>query len=111
VEVALLARLAPSSDARRIVLGNRPWLYFESGMLPATPYVATCSRSCIVASEPADIGHSLEAGCADVVVAVGQLDDWRADLELGGYIEVPGAPWPTFQRSRPGSCASDPGRE
>jgi hypothetical protein len=103
-EVALLKRLAPAGTARLIVLGSRPWLYVESGMLPATPYVATCARSCIVASEPADIGHSLDAACADLVVAVGQVDDWRPDLALGGYVEVPGAPWPTFQRSRPGSC-------
>jgi hypothetical protein len=104
-EVALLEQLAPSSSARLIVLGSRPWLYVESGLLPATPYVATCSVSCIVASEPADIRHSLDAGCADLVVAVGQLDDWLPDLDLGGYVEVPGAPWPTFQRNAPGSCA------
>jgi hypothetical protein len=108
-EVALLKRLAPSNSARLLVLGSRPWLYVESGMLPATPYVATCAVSCIVASEPADIRHSIDTGCADVVVAVGQLDDWRLDLEIGGYVEVPGAPWPTFQSSRMGAFCKSTG--
>jgi hypothetical protein len=99
-EVALLRHLAPSSGARLVVLGSRSWLYVESGLLPATPYVATCVESCIVASEPGDIRRSLDAGCADIVVAVGQLEAWRSDLDTGGYIEVAGAPWPTFQSSR-----------
>ena len=104
-EVALLRRMAPSSGAHLMVLGSRSWLYVESGLLPATPYVATCSVSCIVASEPDDIRRSLDSGCADIVVAVGQLEAWRSDLDVGGYVEVAGAPWPTFQRSRvPTTC-------
>jgi hypothetical protein len=49
-----------------------------------------------------DIRRSLDSGCADIVVAVGQLEEWRNDLDLGGYVEVAGAPWPTFQNNRPG---------
>jgi hypothetical protein len=100
-EVALLQRLAPSSTAHLIVLGSRSWLYVESGLLPATPYLATCSTSCTVPSEPAEIRLRLDSGCADVVVAVSRLEDWQRDLSIGGYVELAGAPWPTFRSSRP----------
>lgn len=102
-EVALLRRIAPSSGDRLMVLGDRSWLYVESGLLPSTPYVSTCSTLCTVGSEIDDIRRSLDSGCADVVVAVGQLEDWRSDLDIGGYVEVVGAPWPTFQRAQPAS--------
>jgi hypothetical protein len=106
-EVALLLRLAGSSSPSLQILGNRAWIYEESGLLPATRYVAgTCSSSCNVAPEAADLHSSLSNGCADLVVAVGQLPDWQADLAAGGYVAVSGAPWPTFQSSRPhGPCA------
>jgi hypothetical protein len=101
-EVALLRRLAGSSNARLQVLGSRTWIYEESGLLPATRYVAgTCSSFCDVASEAGDLRSTLSSGCADLVVAVGQLPDWRGDLDAGGYVEVEGAPWPTFQSTRP----------
>ena len=49
-ESALLRGLARSSSDRLVVLGGQPWLYIESGLLPATRYVAVCSSSCIVPS-------------------------------------------------------------
>lgn len=100
-EVALLRRLALPSTAHLMVLGSRPWIYVRSGLLPATPYLSTCGSSCIVPSEPADIRRSLDGGWPDVVVAVSQLEDWQGDLDIGGYVAVAGAPWPTFRSSRP----------
>ena len=106
-ESALLRGLARSSSDRLVVLGGQPWLYVESGLLPATRYVAVCSSSCIVPSEVEDVRHSLRSGCADLVVAVGQLPFWQGDLEAGGYVAVEGAPWPTFRSTNPpGQCAS-----
>ena len=106
-ESALLQRVAGSSSDHLLVLGGRPWLYVESGLLPATPYVTVCNSSCIVPSEVEDVRHSLRSSCAGLVVAVSQLPFWQGDLEAGGYVAVDGAPWPTFRSSRPpGQCAS-----
>jgi hypothetical protein len=106
-ESSLLQHLAGSSSDRLLVLGGTPWLYIESGLLPATRYVAVCSSACIVPSEITEVRASLRSSCANLVVAVGQLPFWQGDLEAGGYVAVDGAPWPTFQSSRPpGQCAS-----
>jgi hypothetical protein len=102
-EVALLRGLADSSNARLQVLGARPWIYFESGLLPATRYVTTVTPLLIVPSAAGDLQRSLINGCPDLVVAVSasQLDYWRDDLDRGRYIEVRGAPWPTFRSIQP----------
>jgi hypothetical protein len=105
-ESALLQRLGGSSD-HLLVLGGQPWLYVESGLLPATRYVTVCNAACIVPTEVEDVRQALRGSCAELVVAVSQLDYWHDDLDAGGYVPVDGAPWPTFQLSRPpGQCAS-----
>lgn len=105
-EVALLRRLAGSSSARLLVLGGRPWIYFESGLLPATPHVATCGSPCMAPSDVRGLHTTLSSGCADLVVVVDQLSDWLGDLEAGGYVPIERAPWPTFQSSHsPRPCA------
>jgi len=59
------------------------------------------------ATEVEDVRQALRGSCAELVVAVSQLDYWHDDLDAGGYVPVDGAPWPTFQLSRPpGQCAS-----
>jgi hypothetical protein len=106
-ETVLLQHLATSSSDRLLVLGGRPWLYVESGLLPATRYITVCDSSCIVPSEVEDVSQSLRGGCADLVVAVSQLPFWQNDLDAGGYVAVDGAPWPTFRSTNPpGRCAS-----
>jgi hypothetical protein len=106
-ESALLKRVAGSSNDRLLVLGGQPWLYVESGLLPATRYVTVCNAACIVPSEVDDVRQALRAGCPDLVVAVSQLDYWQVDLDAGGYVALDGAAWPTFQLSRPhGQCRS-----
>ncbi|HEY2598466.1 MAG TPA: hypothetical protein VGJ79_08300 [Candidatus Dormibacteraeota bacterium] len=105
-ESSLLHHLARSSSDHLLVLGGRPWLYVESGMLPATRYVTVCNASCIVPSEITDVRSSLMGDCAYVVVAVSQLPYWQGDLNADGYVAVDGAAWPTFRSSRPaGQCA------
>jgi hypothetical protein len=106
-ESSLLHHLARSSSDHLLVLGGRPWLYVESGMLPASPYVTVCNASCIVPSEVSDVRTTLMGDCAYLVVAVSQLPFWQGDLNADGYVAVDGAPWPTFQSSRPpGHCPS-----
>jgi hypothetical protein len=106
-ETVLLQHLTTSSSEHLLVLGGRPWLYVDSGLLPATRYITVCNLSCIVPSEVEDVSQSLRGGCADLVVAVSQLPFWQSDLDAGGYVAVDGAPWPTFRSTRPpGQCAS-----
>jgi hypothetical protein len=82
------------------LIGPQPWLYFESGRLPASPYLsATDVWGQAVAKER--IAMALRNGCADVVVAVTALSTWQDVLSAGSYMPVQGAPWPTYQSSRP----------
>jgi hypothetical protein len=107
-ESALLQRVAGSSSDRLLILGGQPWLYVESGLLPATGYITVCNVACIVPSEVDDVRQTLRGGCTELVVAVSQLPYWQDDLDAGGYVAVDGGPWPTFQLSRPrGQCSSN----
>jgi len=107
-ESALLQRVAGSSSDHLLVLGGQPWLYVESGLLPATRYITVCNAACIVPSEVDDVRQTLRGSCTDLVVAVSQLPYWQDDLDAGGYVAIAGAPWPTFQLSRPpGQCSSN----
>jgi hypothetical protein len=82
------------------LIGPQPWLYLESGRLPASPYLsATDVWGQAVAKER--IVMTLRNGCADVVVAVTALSAWQDVLSAGSYIPVQGAPWPTYKSSRP----------
>ena len=87
------------------LIGPQPWLYVESGLLPGSPYLsATDIWGRPVAKDK--ILRTLRDGCADVVVAVTDLSTWQDALSAGGYVPVDGAPWPTFQSSRPHQVCS-----
>ncbi len=102
-EMALLRTLAGSKDLRLQVLGGRPGLYVDSGLLPASRYVVT--RSAYMPRAAVDVHRDISTGCADLVVDVSSQDTYRSDLDSGGYVEVPNAPWPTFRATRPhGPC-------
>jgi hypothetical protein len=85
------------------VLGDEPWLFPQSGLLPATPYVATNSAFSRVASAPAQMHEALADRCADIVVARDGTGEWAGDLAAGGYVQVAG-PWPTFRAPHRPSC-------
>lgn len=96
-ESSLLRGLASEAhgETRLIVLGDDPWLYPQTGLLPATPFLATNSAYSQVPSAPERMHRMLAAGCAGIVVARDGVHEWAADLAAAGYQPVPG-PWPTF---------------
>jgi hypothetical protein len=103
-EARVIRNLASGdASARMIVLGDEPWLYPQSGLLPATPYIATNSAYSRVPAAPAQMHQALAAGCADVVVARDGAGEWAADLTIAGYVQVAG-PLPTYRARAGRSC-------
>jgi hypothetical protein len=99
-EVALLRTLAGAEHPRLLVLGNRPELYTESGLLPATRYLATNASFWRLPAAPDQVRDCIRAECAELVVSVSVLPvDWKDALAAGGYVEVTGTAWPTFRAS------------
>lgn len=106
-EIAFLKAQPGSADSRLIVLGDRPWLYVEAGILPAGRYIATNSAFWRVPSAPGDMRAAIRSRCADFVVSETGRDDWRAPLDAGSYTELPGAPLPTYRSAGRGvGCGS-----
>ena len=103
-EIAGLRRAGVSRGDTLLVLGATPWLYFESGLLPATPWITTSVAHWQVPEAGDQVHSSLRAGCAGVVIAVQQLGYWQGDLGEGGYVPVDGTPWPTFRSQRTQPC-------
>jgi len=103
-EAVWLRTLARSESQRLTVLGDRPWLYVESGLLPATRYIATNSAFWRVRGAPQTLAHALRSGCAGIVVYASGPGNWSTDLRAGGYREQPGAPWPTYVRPTAPGC-------
>jgi hypothetical protein len=103
-EARVIRNLASGdASARMIVLGDEPWLYPQSGLLPATPYIATNSAYSRVPAAPAQMHEALATGCADVVVARDGAGEWAADLRIAGYVQVAG-PLPTYRARAGRSC-------
>lgn len=102
-EARFLATLGGPAP-RLTVLGDRPWLFVDSGAKPASTFIATNSAFWQVKGEPAGLAARIRAGCAGVIVYEPGSGDWRADLAAGGYRAVPGAPWPTYVTSSGGTC-------
>ena len=103
-EARFLLTLA-GPEPRLTVLGDRPWLFVDSGARPASTFIATNSAFWQVKGEPAGLAARIRAGCAGVIVYEPGSGDWRADLAAGGYQPVPGAPWPTYTTSSsPAHC-------
>jgi len=98
-EDALLRRIS-GGRARLLVLGNRPWIYVDSGLLPATRYLATSASSTVITSAPTDVALCIRDQCADIVVWVGGPNPWQHDIAATGYIAVDGAAWPTYVSPR-----------
>jgi hypothetical protein len=97
-EVARLRSLAGAQHPRLLVLGNRPELYAESGLLPATRYLATNASFWRLPDAPGQVTDCIRTECAELVVSVSTLPpDWEAALAGGGYVELTGAAWPTFR--------------
>lgn len=99
-ELARLQAVGRSQDATLLVLGSPSWLNFESGLLPATPYLNTWVREWLVPAAGPIIASTLRGGCASAVVVVDPLATWQEDLNQGGYTQISGTPWPTFQSGR-----------
>jgi len=99
-ELARIRSLGTSAGDTLQVIGPQPWLYMETGLLPVSPYLnATDLWGQLAARDR--VHRTLRGGCPDLVVAVTDLATWQDDLSAGGYVQVEGAPWPTFQSSRP----------
>jgi hypothetical protein len=101
-EAAFLKSQPDSADARLIVLGDRPWLYVETGMLPGSRYIATNSAFWRVPSAPGEMNRALSNACARFVVYETGSGDWQPELDSGGYVRLPGAPFPTYRSARAG---------
>jgi hypothetical protein len=99
-EARLLRARAGPAAIRLTVIGDRPWLFVDSGGLPASRFIATNSAFWQVSGEPAELAGKIRAGCAGVVVYEPGSGDWRADLEAGGYQPLEDAPWPTYLSAR-----------
>jgi hypothetical protein len=100
-EVARLQSARAANGDTLLVLGSTSWLNFDSGLLPATPYLNTWLREWLVPAAGPQIQASLRSGCAGVVVVVDPLATWQEDINQGGYLPVDGTPWPTFRTVRP----------
>jgi hypothetical protein len=98
-EDALLRRIS-GGRARLLVLGNRPWIYVDSGLLPATRYLASNTSFTVMPSGPTDVASCIRDQCADIVVWVGGPNPWAGDLTTTGYTAVDGAAWPTYVSPR-----------
>ncbi|HEY8761983.1 MAG TPA: hypothetical protein VIP52_13845 [Candidatus Dormibacteraeota bacterium] len=104
-EAAFLRSQPGSADARLIVLGDRPWLYIKTGMLPGSRYVATNSAFWRIPSAPGEMTSALGNACARFVVDETGSPDWLPGLDSGGYVRLPGAPLPTYRSERAvGDC-------
>jgi len=101
-EAAFLRSQPGSADAQLIVLGDRPWLYIKTGMLPGSRYVATNSAFWRVPSAPGEMAGALSNACARFVVDETGSSDWQPSLASGGYVRLPGAPLPTYRSERAG---------
>jgi hypothetical protein len=101
-EAERLSSLTSGSQVRMIVLGDRPWLFVDSGALPGSRFLATNSAFWQVAGSAGELNRRLSDGCADVVVYQSGPGDWSDALLSGGYRQVESTPWPiytTTQRS------------
>ena len=102
LEAAVLRTQWQTTDSRLLILGDQPWLYVDSGFLPATPYPATNSAFWRSSGAADATRQALRNSCADLVVYTDGPGDWRPDLDSGGYQAVDGAPWPTFRANERG---------
>lgn len=108
-EIAGLQRAGVSRSDTLLVLGSTPWLYFESGLLPSTPWITTSVADWQVPAAGHQIHSNLRDGCSGVVIAIQHLDYWQGDLQDGGYVPVDGTPWPTFRSDRAQPCPAPSG--
>ncbi|HVD02404.1 MAG TPA: hypothetical protein VNG93_14885 [Candidatus Dormibacteraeota bacterium] len=114
-EIAILRRLSVDSEQPSLlVFGDEPWIYVESGLQPATRYVAINSASARVPTSGVETLSSVTSSCATFVVVTSNLAALAPALHSGGYREVSGAPWPTFvtgAADQDAACASRKGSE
>ena len=103
-EGAFLRSQPGSADARLIMLGDRPWLYVESGMLPGSRYITTNTAFWRVPSAPGELTKALSNSCAEFVVYASGPGDWQAAIDSGGYVRLPDAPLPTYRSTRSGAA-------
>lgn len=99
-EAGRLRSLSGSAPIRMIVLGDRPWLFVDSGALPGSRFLATNTAFWQVAGSAGEVKGRLRDGCVDIVVYQSGPGDWSGDLEAGGYRLVAQMPWPTYWTSR-----------
>ncbi len=105
-EATFLKSRTGSAGSRLIVVGDRPWLYVKTGMLPGSRYIATNSAFGRVPSAPGELAAAVRNACAGFVVVDDDSGNWLPDLEAGGYVRLSGAPLPTYRSTRrPGDCS------
>ncbi len=102
LEAELLRSQLQTDGSRLLILGDQPWLYLDTGLLPATPYPSTNSAFWRSRGAAGETRQALRKGCAQLVVYSDGPGDWLPDLEAGGYQPVEGAPWATFQAKERG---------
>jgi hypothetical protein len=99
-ELARIQSLSRSPGDTLQVIGPQPWLYFDTNLLPGSPYLTSANNWAVAVAEERVL-TALRDGCADVVVVVNELPKWQDALNAAGYVQVDGGQWPTFQSSRP----------
>lgn len=97
-------RLQSPHDHGLIVLGDRPWIYFKSGLLPAGHYLTTNTAFWRVPTAAADLERTLASGCAGIVVFKSGPGDWNPALAAGGYRSIAGAPSASFRSANDILC-------
>ncbi|HVB77992.1 MAG TPA: hypothetical protein VNI34_09370 [Candidatus Nitrosotalea sp.] len=104
-EAAALRRLAAGRPLRLVVLGDQPWIYQKSGLLPAGPYITTNTAFWRVPAAPGALRALVASGCAGLLVYVSGPGDFRPEIAAAGYVAISGTPWPTYLSPRPEGCA------
>jgi hypothetical protein len=99
-ELARIQSLGSPRGSTLQVIGPVPWLYLETGLPPSSPYLNATDLWGQSAFKER-VRRNLRDGCVDVVVVDTNLAQWEGDIKAGGYVPVDGAPWPTYQSSRP----------
>jgi hypothetical protein len=96
-EARLIAGMHSLPPGPLLVLGDRSWIYFLSGRLPASRYVALNSAFRLVPGGSDELRAAIASRRPRLVVlADAPQGDWRSLLLAGGYREIGASPYPLF---------------
>ena len=99
--LAHLEGLRPHGGGTLLVLGDQPWLYERSHLLPATPYVGLNSAFWTLPGGRAEVRSAMSNNCPSLVVLTTDGWSWHWDLRDFGYMKLAGGAWPVYEPSGP----------